>query len=126
MEHHSHNILRRTLALLAGTIAMFAATLAGAQGSFVQIYGSFNAGFEYAAREGATASTTALNSLTPAIFQLESFIFLDTGNGNLGGRNSNVGLQSNDWGTVFYGIWDTPFKLTTVRLDAFNVWDANY
>lgn len=152
---------RAHAAVLAGALLLLTTSHAGAQGSFVQLYGSLNGGLEYAEREGATASTTALNSLTPApglnpintpgqprvvssnsnigfrgaedlgggwkaIFQLESFIFLDTGGGNLGGRNSNVGLQSNDWGTVFYGIWDTPFKLTTVRLDAFNVWDANY
>jgi len=134
--------------------------MAWADGSFVQIYGSLNSGFEVARREGATASVTPLNSMTPApglnpvnfdtqprlvssnsnigfrgsedlgngfkaIFQLESFIFLDTGNGNLGGRNSNVGLQSNTWGTIFYGIWDTPYKQSTIRLDAFNVWDSN-
>lgn len=160
MEHRSRGVIRRVSTLLAGAVALLVTSLAGAQGSFVQIYGSLNAGLEYAKRDDATASTIALNSLTPApglsplntpgqarlvssnsnigfrgtedlggglkaIFQLESFIFLDTGGGNLGGRNSNVGLQS-DWGVVFYGIWDTPYKLTTVRLDAFNVWDANY
>lgn len=53
-----------------------------------------------------------------AIFQLESSVILDSGGGNLGGRNSNAGL-SGPWGTVFYGQWDTPYKFTTLRLDAF-------
>jgi len=160
MASTTHLFLCRATRLVAGAALLAATTLSWAQGTFVQIYGSLNSGFEVARREGATASVTALNSMTPApgvnpvnfptqprlvssnsnigfrgsedlgngwkaIFQLESFIFLDTGNGNLGGRNSNVGLQSNDWGVVFYGIWDTPYKLSTIRLDAFNVWDSN-
>lgn len=52
-----------------------------------------------------------------AIFQLESGLNIDAGGGNLGGRNSNVGL-SGPWGTVFYGIWDTPYKFVTLRQDA--------
>lgn len=54
-----------------------------------------------------------------AIFQLESSLNLDTGNGNLGGRNSNVGLTGK-WGTIFYGLWDTPYKnVTGGRIDPF-------
>ncbi len=53
-----------------------------------------------------------------AIFQVESSIFLDTGSGNLGGRNSNLGL-SGGWGTVFYGQWDTPYKFITLKIDPF-------
>lgn len=53
-----------------------------------------------------------------AIFQVESTIFLDTGSGNLGGRNSNLGL-SGGWGTVFYGQWDTPYKYITLKADPF-------
>ncbi|HQR53913.1 MAG TPA: porin [Burkholderiales bacterium] len=52
------------------------------------------------------------------IFQIESLINLDTGGGNLGGRNSNVGLASN-WGTAFYGQWDTPYKFITLKADPF-------
>jgi predicted porin len=51
-----------------------------------------------------------------AIFQLESALNIDSGGGNLGGRNSNVGLTGN-WGTAFYGLWDTPFK---------TMWGRNY
>ena len=54
-----------------------------------------------------------------AIFQLESAINLEAGNGGLGSRNSNVGLAGN-WGTIFYGIWDTPYKnVTGSRVDPF-------
>ena len=53
-----------------------------------------------------------------AIFQIESAINIDTGSGNLGGRNSNVGIAS-DWGTVFYGQWDTPYKYIHQKVDPF-------
>jgi predicted porin len=53
-----------------------------------------------------------------AIFQIESSINLDTGAGNLGGRNTNLGL-SGGWGTVFYGQWDTPYKFITLKTDPF-------
>jgi predicted porin len=53
-----------------------------------------------------------------AIFQIESSINIDSGGGNLGGRNSNVGL-SGGWGTVFYGVWDTPYKFITLKADPF-------
>ena len=53
-----------------------------------------------------------------AIFQIESSINIDTGAGGLGSRNSNVGLSSN-WGTVFYGLWDTPYKNITLKADPF-------
>lgn len=160
MTSTTYRLVRGATRLGAGAAFLLLAAMAWAQGSFVQIYGSLNSGFEVAEREGATRSLIPLNSMTPApglnpinsptqarlvssnsnigfrgsedlgggwkgIFQLESFIFLDTGSGNLGGRNSNVGLQHNDWGVIFYGLWDTPYKHSTIRLDAFNVWDSN-
>ena len=53
-----------------------------------------------------------------AIFQLESALNIDAGNGNLGSRNSNVGLTS-PWGTAFYGVWDTPYKIASGKPDPF-------
>ena len=53
-----------------------------------------------------------------AIFQLESSLNIDAGNGNLGSRNSNVGLTS-PWGTAFYGVWDTPYKIASGKPDPF-------
>lgn len=61
--------------------------------------------------------TEDLGNGLKAIFQLESSLNLDTGGGNLGGRNSHAGL-SGPWGTVFYGLWDTPYKFATLRQDA--------
>lgn len=65
------------------------------------------------------------------IFQVESGLGLDTGtntNGNgsvrlnfqgtIGSRNSNVGLTG-DFGTVFLGHWDTPYKWSTFGVDPF-------
>ena len=39
--------------------------------------------------------------------------------GTLASRNSNVGLTSDSYGTIFYGIWDTPYKSSTQPLDVF-------
>jgi predicted porin len=61
--------------------------------------------------------TEDLGNGLKAIFQLESLVNVDTGGGNLGGRNSHVGL-SGGWGTLFYGQWDTPFRILSVRQDA--------
>ncbi len=56
-----------------------------------------------------------------AIFQVESNVFVDgagTTSGFWASRNSNVGLAGN-WGTVFYGNWDTPYKFITLKVDPF-------
>jgi predicted porin len=60
-----------------------------------------------------------------AIFQIESGVNVDTGlnstsAGTFATRNSNVGL-SGGFGTVFFGNWDTPYKVTTATgpIDAF-------
>jgi predicted porin len=53
-----------------------------------------------------------------AIFQVESAAPVADGGppaGTFANRNSNVGLQG-PWGIVFYGIWDTPYKFTTLAL----------
>ncbi len=149
--------------------AFAASATAFAQGTFVQIYGMFNADLEYAqavdpsvvpigvssingaptifgpALNGATRplGSGPLNASIPgqfgissnssqlgfrgsedlgngflAIFQVESSINLDTGNGNLGGRNSNLGLET-PWGVIFYGNWDTAYKSVRYPADPF-------
>ncbi|MGH8729622.1 MAG: porin [Burkholderiales bacterium] len=125
--------------LLAALVAsLFAAASAFAQGSSVTIYGTLNADFENIEAEGADGAGSDLDSRNrvqsnssnigfrgtedlgnglKAIFQIESSINLDTGGGNLGGRNSNVGLTG-PWGTAFYGNWDTPYKSIGSRLDS--------
>src|SRR5688572_6626849 len=64
--------------------------------------------------------TEDLGNGLKGIFQVESSLNIDTGGGNLGGRNTHIGL-SGPWGTVFYGQWDTPYKFVTIRQD---VWYA--
>ncbi|MGH8752115.1 MAG: porin [Burkholderiales bacterium] len=62
-----------------------------------------------------------------AIFQIESGLNIDSAsvpgasvsNGVFASRNSNVGLSSQTYGTVFYGNWDTPYKFTTGLVDPF-------
>ncbi|HVS26400.1 MAG TPA: porin [Burkholderiales bacterium] len=61
-----------------------------------------------------------------AIFQIETGIAMDSASGVaatntqstgfLGTRNTNVGLSSQKFGTVFYGNWDTPYKALTNTL----------
>jgi len=56
-----------------------------------------------------------------AIFQIEQNVLIDgqgTAVGYWASRNSNVGLSSN-WGTAFYGVWDTPYKFITLKADPF-------
>lgn len=55
-----------------------------------------------------------------AWYQVESSINVDAGGGTLAGRNTGVGLKGG-WGTVMLGRWDSPYKLSTLRLDPFGI-----
>jgi predicted porin len=98
--------------------------------------GASPAEFEWRNRVTSTNSnigfrgTEDLGNGLKAIFQCESFANIDNGAPGPAGtvlcnRNSHVGL-SGGWGTVFYGIWDTPYKITTIKLDTFTVYDGNH
>lgn len=55
-----------------------------------------------------------------AIWQIENSVNVDNGGtapppSVLANRNSRVGLQG-DWGTLFAGNWDTPYKLTQIDI----------
>ncbi len=53
-----------------------------------------------------------------AIFQIEAAVPVDGDQGPMGllaTRNSQVGISS-PYGTVFFGIWDTPYKYTTIMI----------
>lgn len=63
--------------------------------------------------------TEDLGNGLSAVWQIESSINLDTAAGNLGGRNSFVGLNSKAMGTALLGRHDTPYKLATGGLDVF-------
>jgi Gram-negative porin len=104
--------------------------------SMVGAPGLTPAEFEWRNRVTSTNSnigfrgTEDLGNGLKAIFQCESFANIDNGSPGPAGtilcnRNSNVGL-SGGWGTVFYGIWDTPYKITTIKLDTFTVYDGNH
>jgi predicted porin len=49
-----------------------------------------------------------------AIFQLESYVFMNgqqpAGFNPLNSRNTRVGLESQQYGTLFFGVWDTPLR----------------
>lgn len=63
-----------------------------------------------------------LGSGLSAIWQIEQTVNVDdsTTNANtLASRNSFVGLKDNDWGTVLLGRHDTPYKISTRKLDVF-------
>jgi len=120
-------------------------TLTLADSSFVTIYGRVSADFENVkASGGATPANDIpsrnrissnssyigfrgkeeLGAGVNAIFQIESGVAVDngassTGSGTFATRNSNVGLSSNSLGTVFYGNWETPYRITTKVLDPF-------
>lgn len=122
---------------IAGALAP---VMAQAQSS-VTIYGTLNASFENVKATGAanggvdmpqrnrvTSNSSALGFKgvedlgggLKGIFQIESSIALDAGGGGLGSRNSNLGL-SGGFGTVFLGIWDTPYKASSYHVDPFYV-----
>jgi predicted porin len=62
--------------------------------------------------------TEDLGNGLKAIFQCESSARVDNGGDGFCTRNTHVGLSGN-WGTIFYGQWDTPFKVLGTRVDAF-------
>ncbi len=131
-RHFSCRFLLRVLVLGFGMPAA-----AMAQGSYVQITGVLNSDLEYVEARGArgglpgqmrvSSNLSTLNFRGSenlgngllAIWQLGSAINLDTGGGNLGGRNSNVGLEYAPLGLIFYGMWETPYKLSTKDIDPF-------
>jgi len=53
-----------------------------------------------------------------AIWQIESSLNIDEGNGNWASRNTFLGLKG-DWGTVLGGKHDTPLKLVGRAVDLF-------
>lgn len=58
-----------------------------------------------------------------AVYQFEVQMDANGNSGNglgNGTRNSGVGIKSEDFGTVTFGIWDTPFKLTHNKIELFD------
>jgi len=80
---------------------------------------------------GVKGSVDAGDGLS-AIWQVESLIDIgdaaangtingvNSGIGYLGNRNTYAGLKSDSYGTVLAGRYDTPYRLSTRRLDVFD------
>jgi predicted porin len=82
---------------------------------------------------GVKGSVDAGDNLT-AIWQLESLLNVgdaaangtptgattNNGIGYLGSRNTYVGLKNDGYGTILAGRYDTPYRLSTRRLDVFD------
>jgi predicted porin len=131
--------LRKLIATLALTLSAsaFAQAPAAAEppkAPLVTVYGTLNVNLQYTEAGDATAGSAAdvqprtavssdstnigfrggldLNPALKVVYQCETSAGIDASAGSLCGRNSRVGL-SGDWGTLFYGNWDTPFKAGT-------------
>jgi len=139
--------------IIALAVAGLASTAAFAQ-SNVTIYGQVAAGFEFTNASNGGANTYRVQDHTSrigfkgaedlgnglkAVWQVESGFTQDqpagaynsnaatsTGsNGQLGNRNTFVGLNGN-FGTVVLGRHDTPYKLATQKFNLFSGTTAEY
>jgi len=132
--------------LLALAVAAVVSAPALADDSTVTLYGTLNVDFENVKAEGCTTIAPAtscvdlkqrnrvssnssnigfrgVEPLMPGLdawFQVESSVGIDTGaaSGTWASRNSGVGLKGN-FGSVVLGQWDSPYKVSTGRLDVF-------
>ncbi|MDX6008468.1 porin [Cupriavidus necator] len=119
-------------------------TAAGAQ-SQVTLYGRLNTSLEYSdattasdgTRLGGTGRLTnnrsvfgmrgeeSLGDSLKAIWQIESSISLDSGGGQIAGRNTRIGLAGSA-GSFFMGNWTTPYLEATSAYDPFYPTTAGY
>ncbi|WP_354684691.1 porin [Cupriavidus necator] len=138
------SVSRRSSALLLATAAAGWAGEAAAQSS-VTLYGRLNTALEYSRANTATDGTQlggtgrltnnrsvfgmrgeeALGGSLKAIWQIESNLSLDTGQGQVAGRNSRIGLQGKA-GTLFMGHWQTPYTESTLAYDPYYPTTAGY
>lgn len=117
---------------------------AAAQSS-VTVYGRLNTAIEYSRASTATDGTHLggtgrltnnrsvfglrgeedLGGSLKAIWQIESNVSLDTGKGQIAGRNSRIGLTGKA-GTFFMGHWQTPYTESTAQYDPYYPTTAGY
>lgn len=126
--------------LIALAVAAAFSAPAFADNSNVTVYGKINMDFENVQSNTTTTAATSLNRLQSnasrfgvkgkedlgdglaAIWQMEVQVDANGAAGNgfgNGTRNSNLGLKG-DFGTVFFGIWDTPYKLAHNKVELFD------
>ncbi len=55
-----------------------------------------------------------------ANWQIESLVAMDNAGGTLGTRNTYAGLSHKSYGSLLLGRYDTPYKLSTRKLDNFS------
>lgn len=137
--------MNKKLLALAVAGAFAAPVAAMADTGNVTVYGQANASYDIVdtkdgvtTRNGTTAvkgeranrindnasrlgfkGTEDLGNGLSAVFQMEASINLDDGTGGTFNRNSFVGLSGKSWGTALLGRHDTPYKISTRRLDQF-------
>ncbi|WP_454757936.1 porin [Cupriavidus campinensis] len=134
----------RVAALGLGLGLCVAGGPAAAQSS-VTIYGRLNTAIEYSRASTATDGTAlgsvvrqtnyrsvfglrgeeGLGGSLKALWQIESNLSLDTGQGQIASRNSRVGLQG-DYGLLFMGHWQTPYTESTAAYDPYYPTTAGY
>ncbi|MFJ1300636.1 porin [Pseudomonadota bacterium AL_CKDN230030165-1A_HGKHYDSX7] len=119
-----------------------AASATAAAQSSVALYGRLNTAMEYAWTGGDQAQSSSarmtnnrsvfglrgaesLGDGLSAIFQIESGIAPNTGNGQIASRNTRVGLDS-PYGTLFLGHWHTAYTESTMKLDPYYATTAGY
>jgi predicted porin len=132
--------MNRKLMALAVAAAVSCPGLALADDSTATLYGTLNVDLENVKGEGCSAvncvdiksrtrvssnsSNIGFRGLEPlgeglnAWFQVESSVPVDVGGGAWSSRNSGVGLNGT-FGSILLGQWDSPYKVSTVRMDPF-------
>lgn len=60
-----------------------------------------------------------------AIYQIERSVDITDGSGNMGARNTFVGLAGDNWGKVFLGTYDGVVKKAEGKVDQFNHTEAD-
>jgi predicted porin len=129
---------------IAGALAVPGAAMADVtskSGGDITIYGKFHTSWDYVdvnsgdddnddntgvfrnSRLGFKGSEDLGNGLK-GIWQIETE--LDTVDNAVQMRNTFVGLQGDNWGKIFFGKHDTPYKMATAKLDIFSDTIADY
>ncbi|CAG9179660.1 porin [Cupriavidus pinatubonensis] len=131
----------------SAALTLAACCMAGeaAAQSSVTVYGRINTALEYSSASTATDGTHLggtgrltnnrsvfglrgeedLGGTLKAIWQIESNVSLDTGQGQIAGRNDRIGLQGKA-GTFFMGHWQTPYTVSTMGYDPYYPTTAGY
>ncbi|WP_137926598.1 porin [Cupriavidus sp. 2SB] len=126
-------------------LTVLAALPLPALASTVTLYGRLNTAIEYSRASTATDGTSLgsvvrqtnyrsvwglrgeedLGGSLKALWQIESNLSIDNGQGGIATRNSRIGLQG-DYGLLFMGHWHTPYTESTMAYDPYYPTTAGY